>query len=166
MNPQLKWPLACTGTLVAGWLMGYVMGGGGPAFTPGGEAADRPDFQSEDAAAPGSSGRGEAAKDTPTAQAEEEKRSEMSLLGALRETNHLRRIHGIYDVVGKMSPREISSAIATAQRLPDKDRATLLPILVGKWAETDPQGAMTWVRTLPAGEDRDSALHGLAATLA
>ena len=197
MNPQLKWPLACAGTLAAGWLIGYVMGDGGGAAAPGGKGAASSGAHSAETIALAPAANAVIPQDLPKATAEEERHSETSILSALRETNDLRRMHDLYDVIGKMSPGEVSSAISLAQRMTGQDRDTLLPMLVGKWAETDPQAAvkfalgldrnarfgatraamniwaasdpqaaMAWAQALPPGDQRNSALYGLVATVA
>lgn len=124
MNPQYQWPPTLAGVVAAGWLIGSSMSGHSRAADSGGKRAPS------------------VPKTLPKATEDEEKNSAASLPAALRETNNARRVHHLYAAVEKMSPGEIAAAVAQAQRMTEPDRITLLPILFGKWAETEPQAAL------------------------
>ena len=136
MNTKILWPVGCAGALVIGWFIGFVMGG-----TPevGNHTSSQPPMQTS---APSASKITRAAQQEPTATNDTDARAQMqTILGALHDTNYLRRTRNMYDAILKIPAAELASAVALAVKLPIKERNEVLRSLIGRWAETAPRAA-------------------------
>ena len=134
MNPKFLWPLGCAGALVMGWIAGFIMGG-----TP--EVGDHTATASHapSPALPAEKITISSRQDSTAATDDEGKERLQSILGAMRDRAHyMRRKRDLYDAILKMSPGEMASAVAVAQKLPKKNHYELLCPLVDRWTESDP----------------------------
>ena len=72
-----------------------------------------------------------------------------SLTRSLRGKSEMQRQHDFYDAVSGMSAAAVAAAIAETSRMTARDRDSLLPILVSRWAELDPAAAAAYALALP-----------------
>ena len=161
MPHNFKLAIAGAGLAVAGWLLGFLMSDHAPApaataktkvsadhartaFTPL-SMANLPPVSS--------------AQELPKPTDEEARNSESAMVSALREPNELRRVHDLMEAVSQMGLREISSALALAQKLSGQERESLMPVLVARWAEIDPAAAAQFTLTLPESVSRSMTMR-------
>ena len=111
MNTKILWPVGCAGALVMGWFAGFIMGGT-PVVGDG-----TPPQSIAETSAPSASKITRAAQQEPSAANGGDARAQMqTMLGALHDTNYLRRTRDLYDAILKISPAELSSTL-TSQKI-------------------------------------------------
>ncbi len=162
MSDKLKLALAAAGLLMVGWVIGDFRGSqravhGSTAAIPAGSAAVGHSMrggsaESEAAAFARTMGHAPA---VPTGEPRTDKSSaDAELRAALRQPNDLRRMHDVYECVSKIDRAQIASLLTNASQFSNQEREVLLPILAGRWAETNPREAADFALTLKGNQPR------------
>src|SRR5207244_10853710 len=83
------------------------------------------------------------------------------LLAAMQQTNDSRRRYrGVYSAVDKIGPEDIQAALDLVNKRKSYEQRFIVPLIVARWAEFDPQAAAADALGMKGGDRwaRDSAL--------
>ncbi len=161
MPHNFKLAIVGVGLALAGWLVGFSMSD--HAWAPTATAQTKDSAYHPGIAFPPRPMANlppvSSAQELPKPTDEEAQNSESAIISALREPNELRRVHDLMEAVSQMGLREITSALALAQKLPAQERESLMPVLVARWAEIDPAAAAQFALTIPESVSRSMTMR-------
>ena len=152
--------------VLAAWAAGFFMAGGsGGEKTASNSSvpADVPRAAGTNATSVTNSSPGSRDAATP-----EERRGRVlsGLLSAMQLPNDLRRFRGMFTAIEQVGADDIQAALELAKKQKGDERRFLVPLIVARWAEFDPQGAASFALTMDAGSgnrwERDYALTAAA----
>lgn len=152
------WPklLPATVLLLMGLIVGYLLGTrlGGDSLKP--HSALEIDGSSPASSSSLSNLEGENKSGLPGSIDTKLKDAFVTALGL---KSNWQRNRDLFDLVGRLSALELESTIEDSLRWSTEDKRNLLPILLSRWAETEPAEASEVALRLYAGEGRYAALE-------